>query len=79
MRALGGPVVVEGAALLPDLEAAFRRWMARDARFARVVARRARALGYRVEVADGTRPVVGLPVGAGPVDPAPVDPDPVSR
>jgi hypothetical protein len=90
-----GPIVVEGAALLPELVAgqriprdralwivptedfqhrhyrlrgwahdllaatadpdlAFRRWMRRDAAFARLVAGQARALGYPVITVDGT-------------------------
>jgi hypothetical protein len=98
LAALGVPLVVEGAALLPELlaglripvdravwivpalefqvahytlrtwaqelvhetadpDAAFRRWMQRDARFAAAVADQARALGYRVVVTDGSRSV----------------------
>jgi hypothetical protein len=40
-----------------DPDAAFRRWMQRDARFAAAVADQARALGYRVVVTDGSRSV----------------------
>ncbi|WP_426502056.1 hypothetical protein ACPPVO_30895 [Dactylosporangium sp. McL0621] len=96
LRELAGPVVAEGAALLPELlaglavprgravwivptedfqrhhyrhrawaralvagapdpEAAFERWMERDATFARLVAGQARDLGYTVITVDGTR------------------------
>jgi len=97
----GGPVLAEGAALLPELLAgrnvpadravwvvptedfqhrhyrqrtwaadllaptsdpqrAFRRWMRRDADFARLVAEQARELGYPVITVDGTTDATGI-------------------
>jgi 2-phosphoglycerate kinase len=43
-----------------DPEAAFERWMARDARFAAIVAGQARELGYRVLITDGRRSATEL-------------------
>jgi hypothetical protein len=43
-----------------DPQAAFARWMRRDAIFARTVAGRARALGYRVFTVDGATGAAGI-------------------
>jgi hypothetical protein len=45
---------------LEDPDGAFDRWMRRDAAFARLVADRAHALGYRVITVDGSIDITGI-------------------